>query len=147
MTAHISSDGLNREESVAEHTKKTAFLCHEKGKRCGMAQIMTLCGVFHDMGKNKQKFNDYIHADADKKYKLKGSIAHASTGAKYIYEKFHKNVDNTKVMAEMISYAIAAHHGIFDCVDIEHNDIFSQKVEKVEDYEEACVNAKKDYLD
>ena len=132
---------------MAEHTKKTAFLCHEKGKRCGMAQIMTLCGVFHDMGKNKQKFNDYIHADADKKYKLKGSIAHASTGAKYIYEKFHKNVDNTKVMAEMISYAIAAHHGIFDCVDIEHNDIFSQKVEKVEDYEEACVNAKKDYLD
>ena len=38
MTAHISEDGLQREETVAEHTENTRFLCDKKGKRCGMSQ-------------------------------------------------------------------------------------------------------------
>ena len=42
-----------------------------------------------------------------------------------------------KYMIEMISYAVAAHHGLFDCVDIEHTDIFSKKLSQVDDYEEA----------
>ena len=60
MTAHISDDGLEREESVAEHTEKVVHLCREKGMRCGIAQIMSLCGMLHDMGKSKHKFDDYI---------------------------------------------------------------------------------------
>lgn len=80
MTAHISEDGLNREETVAEHTEKTANLCREKGKKCNIPNIMYLCGILHDMGKNKQRFDAYIHADENTKRKLKGSIAHASTG-------------------------------------------------------------------
>lgn len=63
MIAHISDDGCGREESVAEHTEKTAFLCSGKGKRCGLSQTMYLCAILHDMGKNKQKFDDYIRAD------------------------------------------------------------------------------------
>ena len=51
MTAHISEDGLQREETVAEHTENTRFLCDKKGKRCGMSQIMSLCGIYHDTGK------------------------------------------------------------------------------------------------
>ena len=147
MIAHISDDGLNREESVAEHTQKTAFLCVEKGKRCGISQIMLLCGIMHDIGKNKQKFNDYIHADENVKRKLRGTVAHASTGAKCIYDLYHDSSSNTKLMVEMISYAVAAHHGLFDCVDIEHTDIFCQKISKVDDYNEAYNNAMQGYLD
>lgn len=147
MIAHISNDGLNREESVAEHTQKTAFLCNEKGKRCGISQIMSLCGIMHDIGKNKQKFNDYIHADENIKRKLRGTIAHASTGAKCIYDQYHDSSGNIKLMVEMISYAVAAHHGLFDCVDIEHTDIFSQKISEVDDYNEAYSNAMQGYLD
>ena len=108
MIAHISNDGLNREETVAEHTEKTEFLCSKKGGRCGLSQFMSLCGILHDMGKNKQKFDDYL--------------------------------------VEMVSYAVAAHHGLFDSVNAEHTDIFSQKLDKVEDYDEACHNAEKSYL-
>lgn len=74
MIAHISDDGSGREESVAEHTEKTAYLCREKGIRCGISQIMSLCGIFHDMGKNKQKFDDYIHAEEWERKKLRGKI-------------------------------------------------------------------------
>lgn len=148
MTAHISDDGLNREESVAEHTKKTAFLCGEKGKRCGLPQVMSLCGILHDMGKNKQTFDDYIHADENTKQKLRGTVAHASTGAKYLYDMHHiDNSNSVKILTEMISYAVAAHHGLFDCVDIDRTDLFSKKVSEIVDYDEACSNAKKDYLD
>ncbi len=146
LVAHISEDGLQREESVAEHTKSTAFLCSEKGKRCGISQIMLLCGLCHDMGKNKQIFDEYIHADKDTRQKLKGTIAHASTGAKFIYDRYHEASGNRKIMVEMISYAVAAHHGLFDCVDIDHNDIFSKKLSKVDDYEEALTNSKQGYL-
>ncbi|MCM1237058.1 MAG: CRISPR-associated endonuclease Cas3'', partial [Ruminococcus flavefaciens] len=147
MTAHISDDGLNREESVAEHTEKTAYLCQEKGKRCGLSQVMSLCAIFHDAGKNKQKFEDYIHADEKTRQKLRGTVAHASTGAKSIYDMYHDSPGSIQYMVEMISYAAAAHHGLFDCVDVEHTDLFSKKLDKVDDYEESCRNARRDYLD
>ncbi len=147
MIAHISDDGFQREESVAEHTEKVTYLCQKKGERCGLAQTMALCGMFHDMGKNKQAFANYLYADENKRKKLRGTIAHASTGAKYIYDRYHEKDGVIKIMTEMISYAVAAHHGLFDCVDKEHKDMFSQKLKKVDDYEEACQNAEKDYLE
>lgn len=147
MTAHISEDGLDREESVVEHTKKTAFLCGKKGERCGLTQVMSVCGILHDMGKNKQKFDDYIHAADNTRQKLRGTIAHASTGAKYVYDMHHDdNSSDVKILTELISYAVAAHHGLFDCVDLDHGDLFSKKVDRVEDYDEACGNAENDYL-
>lgn len=146
MIAHISDDMLNREESVAEHTYKTAFLCSKKGKRCKLSQFMSLCGILHDMGKNKQEFDDYLHADEKARRKLRGTVAHASTGAKYIYDRHHNDAGNTKFMVEIISYAVAAHHGLFDCVDVDHTDKFSKKLDNVDDYDEAYRNAKQDYL-
>ena len=86
MTAHIAEDGSGRKESVEEHTKKTAYLCGEKGKRIGLSQVMSLCGILHDMGKNKQKFENYISSDEREKQRIRGTIPHASTGAKYIYD-------------------------------------------------------------
>lgn len=146
MIAHISDDGSGREESVAEHTEKTAYLCREKGKRCGISQIMSLCGIVHDMGKNKRRFDDYIHADERERKKLRGKIGHASTGAKYIYDKYHENSAKVKILTELVTYAVAAHHGLFDCVSEEQTDLFSTKLSKVEDYDEACRNAENDYL-
>ena len=80
MIAHISNDRLERKESVAEHTEKTTYLCREKGRRCGISHVMSLCGIFHDLGKNKQAFADYIQADDRTRRKLKGTVAHASAG-------------------------------------------------------------------
>lgn len=146
MIAHISDDGQFRTESVAEHTRRTAVLCAEKGKRCDLSQVMALCGIYHDLGKSKQVFNDYIRADEQTKKQLKGTIAHASTGAKYFYEQHQDCSGSTRFMVDMIAYAVAAHHGLFDCVDAEHIDRFSNKLDVVADYEEACSNAQRDYL-
>lgn len=132
---------------MAEHTEKTVHLCRMKGRRCGISQIMSLCGMLHDMGKNKKAFDDYIHADEKERKKLRGKIGHASTGAKYMYDKYHEDSGKVKVLVELIAYAVAAHHGVFDCVNEERNDLFSAKVSRVEDYDEACNNARAGYLD
>lgn len=147
LIAHISNDGKNREETLAEHTEKTEQLCKTKGKRCGILHIMSLCARFHDIGKAKQAFSDYLHSDGETMRKLRGTIAHASTGAKYIYDRYHDttNVDK-QIFVELIAYAIAAHHGLFDCVSQEGEDKFSKRVKQVEDYEEACKNAEEDFL-
>ncbi|MCM1201097.1 MAG: CRISPR-associated helicase Cas3' [Bacteroides fragilis] len=147
MIAHISEDGLSREETVAEHTEKTVFLCGNKGKRCGISRIMSLCAIFHDMGKNKRKFDEYIRSDEKTRQKQRGSVAHASTGAKNFYDRYHEGPGNERLMTELISYTVAAHHGLFDCVNAEHEDVFSRKLGEVEDYDEACRNASRSYLD
>lgn len=146
MIAHISEDLSPRTESVAEHTAKAAFLCERQGRRCGLAKVMSLCGILHDMGKNKEKFDNYIRAGQKDRQSLRGKIAHASTGAKYLYDRYHGGTGNQKLLAEMAAYTVAAHHGLFDCVNVEHTDLFSQKLSQVEDYEEACRNAEADYL-
>lgn len=147
MVAHISDDGIMREESVAEHTRKTEYLCRIKGKRCGISHIMSLCGIVHDMGKNKQSFDNYIHFEDSKRQQMRGTVAHASTGAKFIYDKYHDSTDsNAKLLAELVAYAVAAHHGIFDIVDVEKTDVFSNKIKNVADYDEARQNAEQDYL-
>lgn len=147
MIAHISEGLCPRTESVAEHTEKVAFLCERQGRRCGLAKVMSLCGILHDMGKNKQKFDGYIRSNQEDRQRLRGKIAHASTGAKYLYDRFHGGNGNQKLLAEMAAYVVAAHHGLFDCVDVEQRDLFSQKLSQVEDYEEACQNARADYLE
>lgn len=147
MIAHITEEEPKREESVSEHTKKTEYLCREKGKQCGIADIMSLCAILHDMGKNKKKFDDYIRAEESEQRKLRGKIAHASTGAKYVYDRYHgSEKQSVRILTELISYAVAAHHGLFDCVDIEKTDLFRKRMEDVEDYDEAYQNAQKDYL-
>lgn len=147
MIAHISDDGLNREETVAEHTEKTEFLCRNKGNRCGLSYVMSLCAIFHDMGKNKRRFDEYIRSDEQTRQKQRGSVAHASTGAKNFYDRYHENPGDGKLMTEMISYTVAAHHGLFDCVSVEHEDVFSKRLDEVEDYDEACRNAGSSYLE
>lgn len=146
LIAHISDDGFNRRESVAEHTQKTAFLCNAKGKRCGLSKVMSLCGILHDLGKNKKSFSDYICADDSIKRKLRGSVSHASTGAKYMNDMYGDRVGHAKIMIEMVSYAVAAHHGMFDIIDKDNHDIFCRKLGQIDGYDEACDNAKREYL-
>ena len=146
MIAHISKDKQHREESVSEHTMKSRFLAELKGERCGISKIMSLCAFLHDTGKNKEKFENYIKADEETQKRLRGTIAHASTGAKYLFDKYHSGRDEVKTFSELISYTIAAHHGLFDIKDINDDNIFAQKMNTIEDYEEACNNARRDYL-
>lgn len=53
MLAHISEDQL-REQTVAEHTQGVYELCGNKGRKLQIANIVQLCAIFHDIGKEKR---------------------------------------------------------------------------------------------
>lgn len=98
--------------------------CAPKAQKIHIANIARLCAIFHDIGKEKQRFQDYILADEIQQKSLKGKIEHSSAGAKYIYDHYHGSTELVcKLLAELVSYAIAAHHGMFDKVNEEENYI------------------------
>ena len=145
MLAHISEDQL-REQTVAEHTQGVYELCGNKGRKLQIANIAQLCAIFHDIGKEKKVFDDYIKADIDVQRSLKGKIEHSSSGAKYVFEKYHTGDKLDVLLSEIISYAVAAHHGVFDCVNKQGSINFTHRIEQVQDFEEVCHNSEEEIL-
>lgn len=145
MIAHISEDGLNREQSVAEHTAGVFELCSKKGSRLGISNIMKICALFHDMGKEKKEFETYIRGDAEFQKRWKGKIDHSTAGAKYIYERYCQTGKQVqKIFSEILSCVIASHHGLFDCVEESKKEYFYERMNRVQHYEEVCENAGKE---
>ena len=145
MIAHISEDGCNRIQTVVEHTEGVYELCAKKAQKIHIANIARLCAIFHDIGKEKQRFQDYLLADEIQQKSLKGKIEHSSAGAKYIYDHYHGSTELVcKLLAELVSYAIAAHHGMFDKVNEEGELYWKKRLERAQDYDEVCENAKRD---
>lgn len=148
MIAHVSDEGLQREQTVEEHTYGVYRLSEYKANGMGFSNIAKLCAIYHDIGKEKQQFQNYIKANDDCKKKLKGKIEHSSSGAKYIYELYHAEHAEIemKVLAELASYAVAAHHGVFDNINSEGKTYWKERLNKAQDYQEVCRNAEKDIL-
>ena len=137
MIAHISEDGCNRIQTVVEHTEGVYELCAQKAQKIHIANIARLCAIFHDIGKEKQRFQDYILADEIQQKSLKGKIEHSSAGAKYIYDHYHGSTELVcKLLAELVSYAIAAHHGMFDKVNEEGELYWKKRLERAQDYDD-----------
>ena len=63
------------------------------------------------MGKFKAEFQDYLQSsDAQR-----GTVIHSFAGAKFILDEYHHGAGtDEELAAELIAYAIAAHHGQFD---------------------------------
>lgn len=97
-----------------------------------------LAGLLHDVGKYKEEFQVYI-----KEGGKRGSVNHTFAGCRMILEHFHGEFSEPfqNVSAELLAYAVAAHHGFFDCVDLDRNSglLYRTKKEKIH-YEESCTN-------
>ena len=148
MIAHIKRDNPQETESVKEHIERTSLACERKGVRCRIKKITKVCGELHDMGKCSLPFAEYICADEQTQRKLKGKVPHAAAGAKYLYDQYQDSPQaDERLLAELIAYAISAHHGVFDMVEESGRDCFTDKLQKVEDFEVTCKNARMEYLD
>jgi CRISPR-associated endonuclease/helicase Cas3 len=143
--AHINPTTL-KEQSVKEHLYNVSEMAMEFGSKISLAATGKLIGLLHDMGKETNLFNSYIHYSSmnpnDKSYK--GTINHSTAGSKFIYDNFYNTTDPyQKFTAQLISTAICSHHGgLIDCLDIRGLDVYTNKM-KTEiniHYEEALSN-------
>ncbi len=150
--AHIHPITL-KEQSVKEHLHNVAAMSKEYGAKILLAATAELIGILHDMGKETNKFNSYIHycSEHPDDKSLRGSVNHSAAGAKFIYENFYNTKDQyQKLTAQLISLAICSHHGgLIDCIDSKGIDIFTEKIKTDKEifYDEALSNFRADYLE
>lgn len=116
--AHKNNTG--EEQSLEDHSFNVANKAREDAEFIGQGDLLFLLGMFHDLGKADEKFQNKLTKNPTM------HVDHAYAGAKYLYEKIKirlsaKGVDKaTRLQFNgIVAYVIAAHHGMFDIVDLE----------------------------
>lgn len=132
------ANGEIQEQTVAEHCRSTAKFAEKCLETAGLSQAAYLAGLLHDAGKCKEEFQLYIKDGG-----RRGSVNHTFAGCRMILERFHGEFSQRleDVTAELLAYAIAAHHGLFDCVDPQRGSGFLHRIQKEKiQYQESCRN-------
>lgn len=115
--AHIYEmlNGEMARQTVRDHLIGTAQRAGQCLRTVGLEKTGYLAGLLHDMGKYSGDFQQYLAAGDGKR----GSVIHTFQGCRYLMEKYHRDDDELPSIfaSELIAFAIAAHHGLFDCVD------------------------------
>lgn len=148
--AHIRQNDLGEQErqTVVEHCRAAAEYAGQCLRAIGLEETGYFAGLVHDLGKMKAEFSDYLLYGQG----VRGSVNHTFAGCRMILERFHgataaKWEDLT---AELLAYAVGAHHGLFDCVDENGDSGFLHRLEKekigyqesVESFLVQCADAK-----
>lgn len=146
LFAHITSkNGIRMEQSLSEHCVQTAKYAAESLQNIGFFHMAYLAGLLHDMGKATKKYNDYLEDAFAGKPVVRGSVNHTFAGVIYLLENYHHKEASaeSRLVTEIISYAIGGHHGLFDCVDFDEKNGFMHRLNKDREalcYEEAQSN-------
>ena len=143
MYAHIRIDGDNIiKQTVEEHLKSTASIGRQTGKAIDIENMAFLACLFHDMGKNKEEFNQYIIDAAINGINIKkGKIDHSTAGGQYLYNMFKNNDFSNEMLAELLAAAVFSHHGLIDICNKENGEVFDARCNKKNiGYEEAEKN-------
>lgn len=122
--AHIrkGADGDIYVQTAAEHSRNAARYASACLECISLSQAAYLAALLHDMGKFTEEFRSYLEAAVEGKDVRKGSVIHTHTAVRYLLERRHKACFESfqDMTAELLAYAAAAHHGLFDCVNEAH---------------------------
>lgn len=133
LLAHITTiDCVRKEQTLKEHCLRTAAYAGHAVEKLGLCHTAYLAGLLHDMGKATHLFQAYLE-DAYQGGKVKrGSVNHTFAGAVYCLERYHAAEADAmkKLTCELIAYAIGAHHGLFDCIDLDGRNGFEYRLQK-----------------
>ncbi|MCM1568521.1 MAG: CRISPR-associated helicase Cas3' [Roseburia sp.] len=145
--AHIRNreNGEKEFQSVKRHCEATAKYARECLAPVSLGESAYLAGLIHDMGKRTGAYQNYIIACAEGKNPPRGSVNHTFAGVRLLLEKFHlderaggREENERSLVCEWLAFAAGAHHGLFDCVDIQHQSGFQHRIKKADiGYEEA----------
>ena len=98
-----------------EHSEGSAAISWRSLAPIGLGKTAHAAALPHDMGKFKDEYQDYLWKCARWGKAERGSVVHSFAGVRCVLENYHKNtVDERSVVAEILAYAIGAHHGLFD---------------------------------
>lgn len=143
--AHIREDG--KIQTGVEHSRHAAEYASRSLTPIGMKTTAYLAALLHDFGKFKQEYDHYLE-EARAGTAVRGSVNHTFAGVRFVLEQWHQGngIGYDEVTAELLAYAIGAHHGLFDCIDVRQNSGFQHRqvkegigyAESRSDYLEQC---------
>ncbi|MDR1628740.1 MAG: CRISPR-associated helicase Cas3' [Oscillospiraceae bacterium] len=133
--AHVKQvNGERFVQTMRAHLRKTAEYAAANLKGANLEKTGYLCGLLHDAGKYTQKYCDYIEKAARDEDVVRGSVNHTFAGVIFALERWHQPSQNTPqvalLAAELIAYAVGAHHGEFDIVGTNCQNGFLHRLEK-----------------
>lgn len=134
--AHIDQKNRKRKQKLFDHLINTAFDSKNMGKEIGIENISFIVGLFHDIGKIRNKFQEKIKNNSNKQ------VDHSSLGGIFIHilvknlkkeKEFSSLLDNEDVNYEfndfcnILIYSILSHHGQYNMVrkNKENNYVFT----------------------
>lgn len=139
--AHIRIDerGTKVVQTCREHSENAAEYAANALSDMGLEVSAYLAGLVHDMGKYKIEFKEYLEAAVEGREKAH-KVIHTFDGVCYLLENYHKNNIYEKITCEILAYAVGAHHGLFDCIDAQHENGFIHRLNVSKDDNEAVFN-------
>ena len=152
--AHIRKDGESEMVQTLEaHIRKTGEYAGEALREVGLYATAYLSGLIHDMGKATEDFQTYLRMAVDGERVRKGSVNHTFAGVRFLLTEYKTDARwgaYGPMTAEVIAYAVGAHHGLFDCVDEVGKLGFEYRLKKegipygeaVKNFLEKCVTRK-----
>lgn len=138
--AHI--DNNNKVQLCEDHCINTAQYAEDDLKCVNLEKAGYLAGLLHDVGKFSSDFCEYILKAVQGEKTSKGSVIHTFAGASLLLRKYHKveqqlTIEN--ISAELLAYAVGAHHGLFDAVDENSRNGFIHRLEKQPEYDKKTI--------
>lgn len=99
--AHVTEDG--RTHKLNEHLLETANLAARFASEFGSGEWGRLAGLWHDLGKYSDKFQQYIRSVNDPDAHIRNGGDHSTAGALHAMEHFG-------MLGRILAYPIAGHH-------------------------------------
>ena len=138
FVAHINPKG--EEQSVQTHCLETAELAKSSLEPIGLGKAAYLAGLLHDCGKMHPNFSDYIRAAYAGESVRRGSVIHSFAGVSLVLGKLHTAGDLPRTLtAEVIAYAVGAHHGLFDLNDSDNVNGFTHRLQTQPEYDRLAI--------
>jgi CRISPR-associated endonuclease/helicase Cas3 len=130
---------------LEEHLFGVSKFAGQFADKIGLKDVGEVLGLFHDVGKASQEFQNYIcsatglinpDADGYLDYQaMKGKIDHSSAGAQLLYRSLSPQGKEGVLTAQILSLCVASHHsGLIDLLAPNGDDIFSKRINKLEEF-------------
>lgn len=139
--AHINNEKEELIQTCTDHCRNTAKYAANDLQNIGLKKAAYLAGLLHDCGKFTPEFREYIKNSALEMQGKKGSVIHSFAGVYYLMDKYHNAPipGFSELTAELLSYAIGAHHGLFDCYDENSKNGYIHRLTKQPEYEKKAI--------